>query len=660
MTDRSQASSTGQRTGPPTVRRGGTGSSTVAPHNESPPRLDVWSRSGSKYRVRAVTLLALNVLLFAGVGCFAFWLRSGVVFAPGVEGYWDELADTFRFGHDTTRSLAHLLIEPISVQDVPMQIPIIGLLMATLVSIPILTAMLYRFWSSLPFILVVGFLAVMPWLAITVACACILATVRPFRTRYRFVSALVGLVPIVVYLILAWSGSEELVTGRTDPIDLMKFIAPWVLAIVAAALTFALVLLIAKLVDYRPGAIAPLLAIMFALPVVLFEFHVGRDELHYRLLEARQAYHFADRLVADDLKEAALRRWNRHPMPRPRYEKLLEIEKQQWQFELASDIGPVCTELTEHQAELVAQCDWFLIHFPNSRYALNVLYFKAQALDTRVDPVEFRQHRWIRFYDDFPNRASRGAWEMILRNEPDASLHALALLRLAQLQAREGDVERAMDRLTELIGTSATETGPRAVRQAGSGVLMGMLEPVTPKANLPIAVERVLLEAYRLHGLLNKNRDPIYGYEPLCGPRRARDDFAFGFLEADPRHAAYADNLKRIKRQFPDCQIMDNIDLEIAKATPSRFTDHSTRRTIAPRPTRVELLEACVAKYPHRDALPEALYRLGAAYKADGELAKSEQAFARLMEKHPDSIWAEQAARSAPWPHTARLMRASP
>ena len=38
---------------------------------------DVWSRSGSKYRVRAIVLLVINMLLFGGVGCFAFWLRQG-------------------------------------------------------------------------------------------------------------------------------------------------------------------------------------------------------------------------------------------------------------------------------------------------------------------------------------------------------------------------------------------------------------------------------------------------------------------------------------------------------------------------------------------------------------------------------------------------------
>ena len=54
--------------------------------------MDVWSRSGSKYRIRAIFLLAVNIVLFAAVGSFAYWLRSGEVFAPARQGYWDLLA----------------------------------------------------------------------------------------------------------------------------------------------------------------------------------------------------------------------------------------------------------------------------------------------------------------------------------------------------------------------------------------------------------------------------------------------------------------------------------------------------------------------------------------------------------------------------------------
>ena len=159
---------------------------------------DVWSRSGSKYRIRSILLLAVNIVLFAAVGSFAYWLRSGEVFAPARDGYWDLLSQTFWGVGRAEVSLGALLMEPIGVQAVPIQIPIVGLLMAALISIPILVAILYRFWSSLPLIAVVGFLAAMPWLALTLLGSCLLASVRPFRTRLRFMSALIGLIPAIV------------------------------------------------------------------------------------------------------------------------------------------------------------------------------------------------------------------------------------------------------------------------------------------------------------------------------------------------------------------------------------------------------------------------------------------------------------------------------
>lgn len=610
---------------------------------------DVWSRSGSKYRIRAIVLLVVNVLLFAGVGSFAFWLRSGVRFAPAHEGYWDEFGQTFLsvgfIGHNGV-SLGSLLLEPISVQDVPMQIPILGLLMAALISIPILVAILYRFWSSLPFIAVVGFLAVMPWLAVTLLGSCVLASVRPVRTRFRFMSALLALLPAVVYLILAWYGTSDLVAGKIDPVDRIKFVAPWVLAIVAATLVFAVVLAIARVVDYRPGAIAPLLAIMFVLPVALFEFRVGRDELYYRLLEALNQAHFADVDASVELDQAVMEAWDRRPPALRSMRGVRELVETRWLFELASEISPVQSVLSRHQAELAERCDWFLTYFPDSRYAVNALFIKARALDMRVDPGEFRHAKWIRYYDDFPSPASRQAWWMIVKNRPETALGAVALLRLAQLDARDGDLERAIVKLEVLQArfNSLAKAGDTA--PTPSGPLKAVLARGIPEASLRIPMERIILEAHRFHSLFAANHDPLYGYDPISGPRHYADTFPFGLMDLDPRHERYIENLKTLKRQYPDCQIEDNIDLEIAKATASVGL-------------RIERLETCLNDFPNRDTVPETLFRLGVAYKSNAQSEKSQAVFARLFREYPHSIWTEQATRYAPR-RTIRIGRARP
>lgn len=525
-----------------------------------------------------------------------------------------------------------------------MQIPILGLLMAALIAIPILVAILYRFSSSLPFIAVVGFLAVMPWLAITLLVSCVVASIRPFRTQLRFMSALLGLIPAVVYLVLAWSGTSDVIVGKIDPVDRIKFVAPWVLAIVAAAVVFAIVLAIAKLVDYRPGAIAPLLAVMFGVPVALFEYNVGRDELYYRLLERHDEDTFADKDASLGLEQAVYESWLHRPPPRPSMDAVRATVATRWLFELASDVAPVESALDQHRAGLVARADWFVTHFPQSRYTANALFIKARAQDMRVDPAEFRRSKWIRFYDDFPSPASRETWRVVAANRPDSILGTVAYLRLAQLDAREGNVDRAIGKLEQLLERFDIDAGGADDSAAPVGPLTGVLARRIPEASLRLSLDRILIEARRLHGLLVENRDPLYGQEPICGSRRRTVEFPFGLLDLDPRHDWYVRNLNALLVQYPNCQIADNIQLELAKAA-------------ADIPRRIELLENCLDKYGRGDAVPEALFRLGVAYKAAGESSSSDSAFTRLFLEHPESVWSKQAARYSPQASQTRVSR---
>lgn len=594
---------------------------------------DVWSRSGSTYRIRAIVLLAVNVLLFAGVASFAYWLRTGQL-TPATDGYWGELVHTFRsvpMSEHTGVSLGSFLFEPINVQDVPEQIPIVGLLMATLISVPILVSILYRFWSSLPFIAVIGFLAVMPWLALTLLGSCLIASVRPFRTRFRFTSALLGLLPAVLYLILAWNGTVESVSGSVDPVERIKFIAPWVMAIVAATVIFATALTIARIVDYRPGAIAPLLAIMFGLPVALFEYHVGRDELYYRILYSLNQAHFKDQNASIELDQVILDQWSRRPASRRSMEATREVTEERWLMELIGDIGPDETALCLHQNELITRCDWFLHHFPQSRYAVNVLYLKARAMDMRVDALEFRTNKWIRYYEHFPQDRSRRVWRMILENGPDRALSAVALLRLAQLDARDCDLDRALDKLVRLRLERNSEPPELEVT---AGAFGPAVSADSPAQSLGIAREQILIDAARLANLIRANRDPVYQYDPLCGPTMRGDGFAFGLLDLDPRSPGYVDNLRILKLRYPACQIEDNIDLEIAKQAPALDE-------------QIRLLMACLVDFPNRDSVPEALFRIALAYKQNRNTAESDAAFQRLFQDHPESTWAGQAERFA-------------
>ena len=448
-------------------------------------------------------------------------------------------------------------------------------------------------------------------------------------------SALLGLVPTVVYLVLAWKGSAEVLAGVVDPIDRIKFVAPWALAIVAATVVFAIVLALAKLVDYRPGAITPLLAVMFGLPVALFEFHVGRDELHYRILEGLSDEWFADvnaSLSLDQLDQAVRQKWERHPLPRPSLERLRETEEIMWHFELAVDMGPRQTELTRHQYDLAHRCDAFHHDFPDSRYTPNALFIKARALDTRVDIGEFRRTKWMRFYSDFPTASSRKTWHMIAENRPNSVLGAVALLRLAQLDMRDADIDRAKDKLATLLDRFDRPPDSGQPAPSRAGMLWGVLSRDAPESSLEIEFDRILLEAHRLHDLLAENNDPIYRYDPFSRPRDRNHPLWFGLATLDPRSESYIANLQALIEAYPNCQLLDNIELDIAKATSSLSL-------------RIERLEACLVRYPRRDAVPEALFRLGLAYRDAERATDSHNAFRKLVSEHPDSIWSKHARR---------------
>ncbi len=600
---------------------------------------DVWTRSGPRYRVRAVLLLIVNVLLFAGLGAFALWLREGQPFPWLLENYADNLSATFRFTGDMQVSLSSFLVGPMSVQDVPILLPIVGLLLASLVMIPILVAILYRFWACIPFIAVVGFVAVMPWLAMTLILSCVLASVRPFRLRQRVFSALLGLVPVAIYLVMASRGAGAHVGNVADPMGPIKYATPWLFTIVSAAVIATVVLLIARLVDYRPGAIAPVMAVMFALPVLLFEFYVGRDELYYRLLEREQNL-FTDVSAADVLERRAEETWLELPeQRRVDFQVWRAFREIMFKLNLMTDDPLTWTSwLTDQQQRLVQHCDTFVLQFPDSPYACNALYIKGSALSTRVNLREFSRTKWIRYRDDYPHKASWTAWRMIVENCPGSDTAAVALLRLAQLDARDGNPRLALEQLDRLIEEFSNR--PPAPPKSRAEGLSAILTPPGRTASLNISLDAVLLEAHRLRDLLSSNNDPIYGYAPLVGGgSEASSSPQLGLLKLIPYEDRYEMNLRRLIEQYPRAQILDNVELELA-----RIADTAEQR--------MARLTEFVDTYRDgdSDALPEAMYRLAVLLQDANRREEAQAFFCRLLNRHAGTIWAQQARRFATTP----------
>lgn len=609
---------------------------TVGAADESSPR-DVWKWTAPKYRFRTVGLLLLNACFFAGLGFFAFWLRTGAYGPFSEENYWHAWWEVFDPTTEQQVTLMDFLLRPIPVDQVPIMMVIVGLVLASMTAIPILVSMLYRFPFSLIFTAIIGFVALFPWLAITITFCCFLARWRPLRFNFRFATALLSLLPVLVYYALATRDAQAL--EHLTPVEMAKLYLPWVFALIAACTVMGIVLAIARLVNDRPGAIAPLMAVMFFLPIAIFEVKVGRDELYYRLVEREfgpgsttnfvdhiDASQTVERIATKRLEEARDNQVSQAAMEE-QVRLILQLQfnsiRAEWQAEV--DYSEEAFATQQHDA--MTDCDRFLAKYPHSRYCPNVLYLKGRALDMRIDREFFRRKGIIRHYEDFPNMASRKAWERLATDYPDSPLASVALYRLAVLRVRSGDVDgavEALERLIEQFGKNRSQSTQRDQR----ATLWTLLARRPASSSLGVVPSQVVMQGRKLLLLLEANRDP-----------QQRDLALQELMKLDPRDPRYLRNLRDlladIDTKYPLTLLRDNLEVLIAMAEPS----HSLR---------IKALEGCVQKLaadPQSDAHPQAQYELGLAYKADNRMAEARAVLDAIVTMNPDSPWAVEAER---------------
>ncbi len=591
--------------------------------------VDVWSRTAPKYRIRAVVLLVVNLALFCGLCVFVHWLHFARPFDFSPESYLEPL----RFWDPSAPNLNDFILAPINVVDVPAHAVVLGLVLAVIVAVPIVVAILYRWRYALPFLLAVVVFAHMPWMAITLLGSCILAAVRPFRMKFRYGSALVGLLPVLLYLYLATRGTPELLASYGSPTEKMLLVAPWVIAILGAAVMAGLVLLLARLVRYRPGAVAPVLAVTAAVPVTLFHMSVGADELAYRRLEAeygprsprfepvlksRETQRAIWQLISEAIgsrgkhgqwSSELLGLWSLRP------EKFRELKRTVSRKFLAGFL--------RDRMEVVRACEQFIAGYPQSRYVPNVLYIQARALDMRLDEAKLAATEPAReLYTDFPHAAAEPAWLRLFRSYPDSPFAIEAGLRLGELRLRAGKMDEALKFLRFAVERAEKLNGhSRAVAQRA-----GLLRPAPPESTLDFQPEPYRLDALELIELIEANRDdPRYGNEPLAELARL-----------DPRRAGYREQLLRLAARYQDGRLYDNLVVRWAA------TEENPRR-------RAALLEDCLRAFAGQDAALEASYRL-AEVETQGQgtdearLRRGIERLRRLIAEHPHSVWATLAA----------------
>ena len=591
--------------------------------------VDVWSRTQPKYRIRAVVLLLVNLLLFCGLCIFEHWLHFARVFDFSLSGYLNPA----RFWDAGAPNLTDFILAPINVVDVPLHAIVLGLVVAVMVAVPIVVAILYRFRYALPFVAAVLVFAHMPWMAVTLLGSCILASVRPFRMKFRFGSALVGLLPVLLYLYLASKGTPDQLADYGAPTQKSLLIAPWLIAVLAAAIMLGAVLLIARIVNYRPGAIAPVLGVMFTIPVALFHIKIGADELAYRVLEAEygpRSKRFEPTLKSRETENAIYGviageigrtftgqiRSNLRALWSLQPEKLRELKRTVSRRFLA--------EFLADRAEAYEACKEFIADYPHSKYIPNVLYIQGRVLDTRLDEAKLAYEEPSReLYTDFPHVQSEEIWLTLLKRYAESPLAVQAGLRLGELALRFGRIEEALADL-ELVLKDGNEQKQNPTTQPRQ---YSLLSTAAPESRLDFQPEPYRREARRLAELIMLNRDDAkYGDAPLVELARL-----------DPRRAGYQKQLQRLAQRYLDSKLYDNLLVRWAAC----LVDIGER---------TKALEAFIAAFKEGDALPEALYvmaNLEIQSLAATDENRRVEGIARLRDivaQFPDSCWARRAA----------------
>lgn len=578
----------------------------VSPRSRGNSDQDVWTKAWPEKRWRAATLLVVNLLLFCGLCVFTHWLHVAKPF----DFTWSSYVAPASFWDDGAPNLNDFILYPISVERTPIHAVVLGLLVASIVTVPIVISILYRFFSALPFVAAVAIFAHMPWMAFTLLGSCVLASVKPFRLNFRYGAALIGLIPVLLYLLLASRTADP--TGASSPNQTAVLAAPWILAILAACAMSAAILYVAKLVDFRPGAVAPVVAVMFATPVVLFHTRVGVDELSYRVLE----HNFGPRSRTFEPVQNAEPELRRVAPRLFTEDDLYERYRPFFLGLLQGDVGPLrrlilrqmLSEFLSDRALAYEACNKFIADHPTSRYVPNVLYMQANVLDTRLDERMLQELR-RELYDDFPHVQSEAIWSALLKYT-DSPLAIAASVRLAELRLRKGDAAAARQTLQMALDR---ENAPSTA-------------PTVFETDLDFEPKPFFFEGRRLAELIDANiADPHYGAAPLVE-----------LAALDPHRAGYLTQLQALLNRYQDALLYDNLLVRWAMALPS-----GEDRAIA--------LARIVDQTPLADALPEALLRLAdleIQSQGRGDSSTMDRGLSRLRrvcDEFGKTCWAREA-----------------
>ena len=506
---------------------------------------------------------------------------------------------------DYARSLGTPLEEaflaPLNVLRQPWMILVHGLLLGTLVTVPLLVAIAHRLGVALALAAAVAVLAHCPVLAVAVVAGCFLAARTPLRSSAPFLAMLLGLVPAALYLYFA------AVLGSTGesvlPIQRWALRAPLLLTAVTAVLAAAVVLAATKAAGFRLWVFYGMLALLPVAPVGLFYTQIGPAELEYRLIAAD--LHGEELFV---------------PRPLGEWKRLADAE---------GLTGPALRnhaeeDLQQKRRRLIERCMGFLTEHPDSGRAAELAWVRAQARSLELDERAYRAGV-IRYTASGSSDASEDDWAAVVNRYPASAQAAVGRWHLGRLAVCHGELARGEEALHQAVG--ALEA--RAAAGQGPQPTARVLPP--PQALPSDAYYAVAaFRARRLLWLIRENR----ALEDPNAAAALADWCRLNPLAADEQ--AYARQLERLAKRHAETPLAANFRLALAKARGDL-------------PERIRRIASLAEQQTDFDAKVEATYELGQlAIQAAGTpaaegLAPPAEYFRRVS-----------LARSNPWDRLSR------
>lgn len=476
---------------------------------------------------RTVPFLVVNLVGFVAVNAFWRYLSTG---------HWVDVSPA-AYQHDLATPLGQALQDPLNVFTRQWMVFVTASLLAGIVFIPIIVSVLYRLSLAAVFVIVVAVVGHCPVLAAALAVGCILAARTRLRSDMPFLAAVLGLMPIGLYLyFFAFAGLN---VAATMPIRRLVMYVPFIGAMVLAVVGSGIVLALARVTGFRPGVVWPVLLALLVAPVVVFYWKVGADELDYALI--------ANTLAPGDavFREESIETWKART-------GTVGLKEQ-------AIVNEVDGDLRAKRTRLLKECEAFLAAHPDSPRAPAVLWIAGQCHSVQFSLQALRTSL-IKYSAAYPLPSSAQTWQHLAEEYPDSPQAALANRRLAELALQGGQARRALS-LLEAVRRDLADT-------------IGRSEPATPETPWQSVPTReycreAMFQVERLAWLIAEN-----GALADTPEGKAAAEALSAFLSVNPYKLNAEQQLRRLNvlgKRFKQTRLADNIELAIACAQPSVY-----------------------------------------------------------------------------------------